>query len=168
MEIHDWERREGFQAKENTLVEWKAKGSLFEIHQEICDVNSTRLEQFFIFKWMSEISLIFQYPNLKNDIVNWSKVWRWSCGVALWVMGSQSYTMLPTGQTLTSEYYINQILEKEMKPLPSRWQVTGGLIERNMFSSKKERWHLLRMEPRLHFKGNSDMVLKGLSWSQSH
>ena len=24
--------------------------------------------------------------------------------------------MLPTGQTLTSEYYINQILEKEVKP----------------------------------------------------
>ena len=37
--------------------------------------------------------------------------------------------MLPTGQTLTSEYYINQILEKEVKRLTSRRQVTGGPIE---------------------------------------
>ena len=50
--------------------------------------------------------------------------------------------MLPTGQALTSEYYltvyINQILEKEVKPLTSRHQVTGGPIERKLFSSKKE------------------------------
>ena len=46
--------------------------------------------------------------------------------------------MLPTGQTLTSEYYINQILEKEVKPLTSRHQVTGGPIERKFISSKKE------------------------------
>ena len=46
--------------------------------------------------------------------------------------------MLLAGQTLTSEYYINQILEKEMKPLTSRHQVTGGPIERNLLSSKKE------------------------------
>ena len=42
-----------------------------------------------------------------------------------------------TGQTLTSEYYINQILENEVKPLTSRRQVTGGSIERKLFSSKK-------------------------------
>ena len=41
-------------------------------------------------------------------------------------------------QTLTSEYYINQILVKEGKPLTSRRQVTGGPIERKLFSSKKE------------------------------
>ena len=46
--------------------------------------------------------------------------------------------MLPTGQTLSSEYYIKQILEKEVKPLISRHQVTGGLIGRKLFSSKKE------------------------------
>jgi len=46
--------------------------------------------------------------------------------------------MLPTDQTLTSQYYINQILEKEMKPLKSRRQVTGGPMERKLFSSKKE------------------------------
>ena len=43
-----------------------------------------------------------------------------------------------TGQTLTSEYYIDQILEKEVKPFTSRLQVTGGPIERKLFSSKKE------------------------------
>ena len=45
--------------------------------------------------------------------------------------------ILPTGQTLTSEYCINQILEKEVKPLTSRRQVTGRPIERKLFSSKK-------------------------------
>ena len=46
--------------------------------------------------------------------------------------------MLPTGQTLTSEYYINQILEKEVKKLKSRGHVTGAPIERKLFSTKKE------------------------------
>ena len=46
--------------------------------------------------------------------------------------------MLPTSQTLTSEYYINQILEKEVKPLTSRRLVTGGPIERKLFSSKRD------------------------------
>ena len=37
--------------------------------------------------------------------------------------------MLPTGQTLTSaEYYINQILAKEVTPVTSRRQVTDGPI----------------------------------------
>ena len=46
--------------------------------------------------------------------------------------------MLLTGQALTSEYYINKILEKQVKPLTSSHQVTGGPIERKLFSSKKE------------------------------
>ena len=47
--------------------------------------------------------------------------------------------MLPKGQTLTSKYYINQILKKEaVKPLTSRRQVTGGPIDRKLFSLKKE------------------------------
>ena len=46
--------------------------------------------------------------------------------------------MLSTGRTLTCEYYINQALEKIVKPLTSRRQVTGGPIERKLFSSKKE------------------------------
>ena len=65
--------------------------------------------------------------------------------------------MLPTGQTLTSEYYINQTLEKEVKALTSRRQVTGGPIERKVFSSKKE---MTFVQDGTHFKGNSDMVSK--------
>ena len=54
------------------------------------------------------------------------------------VSGLTKLHMLPTGQTLTSEYYFNQSLEKEVKPfIASRRQVTGGLIERKLFSSKK-------------------------------
>ena len=45
--------------------------------------------------------------------------------------------ILPSGQTLTSEYYIKEILEKEVKPLTSRRQVTGGPTERMFFRSKK-------------------------------
>ena len=52
--------------------------------------------------------------------------------------GLTKLLMLPTCETLTSEYYINQILEKDVKPLTSRRQVTGGSIERKLFSSKKE------------------------------
>ena len=47
-------------------------------------------------------------------------------------------TQATLGQTLTSGYYINQIFEKEVKPLTSRCQVTGGPIERELFSSKKD------------------------------
>ena len=69
--------------------------------------------------------------------------------------------MLPTGQSLTSEYYINQILEKEVKPLTPRRQVTGSLIERKLFSSKKEiRAIRSKCSTGSHFKGNSDMVSK--------
>ena len=46
--------------------------------------------------------------------------------------------MLPTGLTLFSDYYINQILDKELNPLTSRRQVTHGLMEGELFSSKKE------------------------------
>ena len=52
--------------------------------------------------------------------------------------GPTKLHMLPTGETSTSEYYINQILEKEVKPPRARSQVTGGPIERKLFSSKKE------------------------------
>ena len=45
--------------------------------------------------------------------------------------------ILPSGETLTSEYYIKEIIEKEVKPLTSRRKVTGGPTERKLFSSKK-------------------------------
>jgi len=43
--------------------------------------------------------------------------------------------MLDTRQTLTSEYGINQILEKEVELLTSTRQVKGGPIERKLFGS---------------------------------
>ena len=65
--------------------------------------------------------------------------------------GSQSYTcMLPTGQTLNSEYNFNQI-----EPLTSMRQVTGGPTERKLFSPKKE---MTEWSTGSHFKSNSDMV----------
>lgn len=57
----------------------------------------------------------------------------WWCGVEWQVVGSQSYTSYP--QALP---YTNQISKKEAKPSISRRQVTGGLMERKLFSSKKE------------------------------
>ena len=68
--------------------------------------------------------------------------------------------ILPTGQTLTSEYYnnINQILEREVKLLTSRRQVTGGPIERKLFCSKKEMALVQDGAPAHTSKGNSDMV----------
>ena len=58
------------------------------------------------------------------------KVMVWA---AMTVRGLTKLHMLPTGQTLTSEYYFNQSLEKEVKPfITSRRQVTGGPIERKL------------------------------------
>ena len=87
---------------------------------------------------------LFQYPNPKSqecDVPSAFQV-KQSAKVILWGgmtgRGLKKLHMLPTGQTLTSEYYINQILEKEVKLLTSRRQVTVGPIERKLFSSKKE------------------------------
>ena len=105
---------------------------------------------------------LFQYPNPKNDIV-WGQV-KQSAKVMVWGgmtgRGLTKLHMLPTGQTLTSEYYINQILEKEVKPLTSRRQVTGGPIERKLFSSKERDDIRSGWSTGSHFKGNSDMVSK--------
>ena len=93
---------------------------------------------------------LFQYPNPKNDTVWGSQECddppalqvKESVKVMVWGgmtgRGLAKLRTLPTGQTLTSEYYINQILEKELKPLTSRRRVTGGPIERKLFGSKKE------------------------------
>ena len=51
--------------------------------------------------------------------------------------GLTALHILPSGQTLTSEYCIKEILEKEVKPLTLRRQVTGGPTERKLFSSNK-------------------------------
>ena len=51
--------------------------------------------------------------------------------------GLMKLHILPSGQILTSDYYIKKILEKEVKPLTSRRQITSGPTERKLFSSKK-------------------------------
>jgi len=56
---------EGFQAKEKTLVERKAKESPFKIHQEIREADSRRLGQFFLFTDECP-RYLFQYPNPKT------------------------------------------------------------------------------------------------------
>ena len=92
---------------------------------------------------------LFQYPNPKNDIVWGSQ----ECDVlpayqvkqSAKVMGWGGMTgrgltrlhILRSVQTLTFEYYVKEILEKEVKPLTSRRQVTGGPMERKLFSSNK-------------------------------
>ena len=63
--------------------------------------------------------------------------------------------ILPSGQTLTSEYYIKEILEKEVKPLTSRRQVTGGPTERKLFSSKKA---MTFVQDGAHLKGDPSVV----------
>ena len=92
---------------------------------------------------------LFQYPNPENDIVWGSQECdvppayqvKQSAKVMVWGgmtgRGLTRLHILPSGQTLTSEYYIKEILEKEVKPLTSRRQVTGGPTERKLFSSKK-------------------------------
>ena len=71
-----------------------------------------------------------------------SKCMKQSAKVMVWGSmtghGLSKLHMLPTGQTLTSEYYINQILKKEVKPFTSRRQVTGDPIERKLCCSKKK------------------------------
>ena len=92
---------------------------------------------------------LFQYPNSVNDIVWGSQ----ECDVPPACQVKQSAKVmvrggmtgrgltrlhiLPSGQNLTSEYYIKEILEKELKSLTSRREVTGGPTERKLFSSKK-------------------------------
>ena len=66
--------------------------------------------------------------------------------------------ILPSGQTLTSEYYIKEILEKEVKPLTSRRQVTGGPTERMFFRSKKAMTFVHYGAPPQTLKGGSDAV----------
>ena len=50
VEIHDQERMESSQAKENTFVERKARESPFEIRQETREADSRRLGQLFIYR----------------------------------------------------------------------------------------------------------------------
>ena len=49
MGIHDQERMEGFQAKENTFVEREAKESPFEIRQKYAKLTAEDWNIFFIY-----------------------------------------------------------------------------------------------------------------------
>ena len=114
---------------------------------------------------------LFQYPNPKIHIV-WSScsssfpseakceggVWGGMTG-----RGLSKLHLPPTGQTLTSEYYINQILGKEVKPLTSRHQVTGVPIERKLYSSKKETTFVQDGEPAHTSKATQKWCQKNLS-----
>jgi len=92
---------------------------------------------------------LFQYPNSENYIVWGSQECdvppayqlKQSAKVMVWGgmtgRGLKRLHILPRGQTLPSEDYIKEILEKEEKSLTSRRQVTGGPTERKLFSSKK-------------------------------
>ena len=46
-------------------------------------------------------------------------------------------TFLPQGQTLTADYYINNILEKEVKPVLHRKNVNEATDKRKLFSSNR-------------------------------
>ena len=66
---------EGFQANENTSVEWKTKGSLFEIRQEIREAKRRKWDNFLFTDECPKY--YFQYPDTKND-VEWGSQ---KCGV---------------------------------------------------------------------------------------
>ena len=44
---------------------------------------------------------------------------------------------LPQGQTLTADYYINNILEKEVKPVLHRKNVNEATDKRKLFNSSR-------------------------------
>ena len=49
-------------------------------------------------------------------------------------MVSLGYIFLPQGQTLTADYYINNILEKEVRPVLHRKNVNEATDKRKLFS----------------------------------
>ena len=150
----------------------KAK-SPFEIRQ-IREAGNRRLGQFFVYTEMN-VLYIFSSTLIQKTISHgarrnvmflplskWSKVRRWWCGVAWLVVWLTKLHMLPTGQTLTSEYHINQILEKVVKPLTSRRQVTHGPIE-NIWSIIDETTYKIQPTKwRKSWKG--DYALYGKIW----
>ena len=90
----------------------------------------------------------FQLPNPKNDIV-WGSLEIHvppSCqvkGSAKWMVwsgmtdrGLTSLYFIPHGQTVTAEYYVTKILEKEVRPLLSRRFTTENPIKRKLFMNK--------------------------------
>jgi len=50
---------------------------------------------------------------------------------------SQGLHFIPQGQKLTADYYINNILEKEVKPLLRGQNVNEAMTKRKLFSSNR-------------------------------
>ena len=92
---------------------------------------------------------LFQLPNPKNDIVWGSqesqvppayqvkKSSKWIILGGMTGRGLTGIHFLPQGQTLTADYYINNILEKEVKPVLHRKNVNEATDKRKLFSSNR-------------------------------
>ena len=92
---------------------------------------------------------LFQLPNPKNDIVWGSqesqvppayqvkKSSKWIIWGGMTGRGLTGIHFLPQGQTLTADYYINNILEKEVKPVLHRKNVNEATDKRKLFSSNR-------------------------------
>ena len=92
---------------------------------------------------------LFQLPNLKNDILWGSqesqvppaykvlKSSKWIMWDGMTGRGLTGIHFLPQGQTLTADYYINNILEKEVKPVLHRKNVNEATGKRKLFSSNR-------------------------------
>ena len=92
---------------------------------------------------------LFQLPNPKNDIVWGSqesqvppayqvkKSSKWIIWGGMTGRGLTGIHFLPQGQTLTADYYINNILEKEVKPVLHRKNVNEATDRQKLFSSNR-------------------------------
>ena len=90
---------------------------------------------------------LFHFPNPKNDSVWGSQESQVPLsyqfkGSAKWMVwggmtgrGLTSLHFIPQGQTVTAEYYITKILEREVKPLFSRRSTTEEPVKRKLFTS---------------------------------
>ena len=97
-------------------------------------------------------------PNPKNDIVWGSqesqvppayqvkKSSKWIIWGGMTGRGLTGIHFLPQGQTLTDNYYINNILEKEVKPVLHRKNVNEATDRQKLFSSNR---HMMFVQDRL-------------------
>ena len=89
---------------------------------------------------------LFQLPNPKNDVVWGSQESqvppayqvkgssKWLIWGGMTGPGLTNLHFIPQGQTVTADYYISQILEKEVKPLLNRRSTTEIPVMRRLFS----------------------------------
>ena len=93
---------------------------------------------------MSALKNFFHLANPKSDIVWGSQESQVPPsyqvkGSAKWMvwggMTGRGLHFIPQGQTVTAEYYITKILEKEVKPLFSRRSTTEEPVKRKLFTN---------------------------------